>query len=187
MFLYLVKRSGDIKSYSFFDLNNSLIKDIKSLITFAIVIAILAAISLAFVDANAQSADPSRANNTIIMHFHPRLNITVEGKALTVPAQIGINSSLWKGHSLDKYGMQSMNMIMPGMAPLHTHDSSGIIHVESSINRNYTLGEFLKIWGLDLNGKTVKMTVDGQPVSDLRNHILRDKEHIILDIKNKIT
>jgi hypothetical protein len=32
---------------------------------------------------------------------------------------------------------------MPGMAPLHTHDSSGIIHVESVVDRNYTLDEFL--------------------------------------------
>jgi len=124
-----VKRSGDIKSYSFFDLNNSLIKDIKSLITFAIVIAILAAISLAFVDANAQSADPSRANNTIIMHFHPRLNLRVEGKSITVPAQIGINSSSWNDHSSDKYGMQPSKMLMQGMAPLHTDASSGTIHV----------------------------------------------------------
>jgi len=32
---------------------------------------------------------------------------------------------------------------MPGMAPLHTHDRSGIIHVESVVDRNYTLDEFL--------------------------------------------
>jgi hypothetical protein len=258
------------------------------------VIAIVAGISLALVDAKAQSAAPLRTNNTIIIHFHPRLNVTIEGKAVAVAALIGINSSLWKDHSLDKYGMQSMNTLMPGMAPLHTmdksgnitvessvkrnytlgeffkiwgiefddkkveisldgkpvidfknyilnekdndhltvnvdgksitippgigiwpqlwkdhsldkygmrpmnmtmggmaplhtHDSSGTIHVESSVNRNYTLGEFLNIWGLDLNGKTVKMTVDGKPVSDFRNHILRDKEHIILEIENKIT
>ena len=45
---------------------------------------------------------------------------------------------------------------MSGMAPLHTHDTSGIIHVESSVKRNYTLGEFLNTWGgLDLNGKSV--------------------------------
>ncbi len=69
---------------------------------------------------------------------------------------------LWKDHSLDKYGMQAMFDGMSGMAPLHTHDASGIIHVESSVKRNYTLGEFLNIWGgLDLNGKTVKMTIDG--------------------------
>ena len=29
------------------------------------------------------------------------------------------------------------------------------------------------------------MTVDGKPISDIRNHILNDKEQINLEIKNK--
>jgi len=112
----------------------------------------------------------------IIYHIHPRLNVTVDGKPMTIPANIGINSSMYKDHSLDKYSM-------PGMAPLHTHDSSGTVHVESTVNRNYTLGEFLNIWlGPELNGKTVKTTVDGKPVSDFRNHVFRDKEQINLAI-----
>ena len=37
--------------------------------------------------------------------------------------------------------------------------------------------------GLDTtNGKTVKATVNGQPISDWRNHILKDKEQINLEI-----
>src|SRR6266545_7614285 len=101
----------------------------------------------------------------IVSHVHPRLNVTVDGKPITIPTNIGINSSMYKDHSLDKYSMQ-------GMAPLHTHDSSGTVHVESTVNRNYTLGEFLNIWlGQDLNGKTVKSTIDGKPVSDFRNDI----------------
>jgi sulfur carrier protein ThiS len=71
---------------------------------------------------------------------------------------------------------------MKGMAPLHTHDNSGVIHVESTVNRDYTLGEFLKIWGIDLNGKSVKVSVNGQPVSDWRNHISSDGEQINLEI-----
>ena len=55
--------------------------------------------------------------------------------------------------------------------------------MESSVERDYTLGEFLDVWsGLDANGKTVKVTVNGQPVSDWRNHILSDKEQIDLEI-----
>lgn len=50
------------------------------------------------------------------------------------------------------------------MSPLHTHDTSGTIHVESNSYRTYTLGQFLDIWGrLDTNGKTVKATVDYIP------------------------
>ena len=109
-------------------------------------------------------------------HIHPHLNVTFDRIPITVPSQIGIDSSLWKVHSLDQYGT-------PGFAPLHTHDASGTIHVESTINRNYTLGEFLNIWGgLDTNGKTVRASVDGKPVSAFRDIILRDGEQINLNV-----
>ena len=69
------------------------------------------------------------------------------------------------------------------MSPLHTHDTSGTIHVESNAYRTYTLSQFLDIWGgLDTNGKTVKATVDGKPVSDYRDIILRDGEQIHIAI-----
>jgi hypothetical protein len=32
-------------------------------------------------------------------------------------------------------------------SPLHTHDTSGIIHVESPTVRSFTLGEFVDLWG----------------------------------------
>ena len=122
--------------------------------------------------------------NPIIMHIHPQLSLLVNGTSFSVPAQIGIDPSLWKDHSLDEFGMQSMlEMDMSDMSPLHTHDNSGIVHVESTINRNYTLGEFLNIWGLNVDGKTIKMTVNGKPVADLRDHILRDGEQIKLEVQ----
>lgn len=109
-----------------------------------------------------------------MMHFHQSLTLVVDGKQETVPAQIGIDPTMWHEHSLDSYGMT-------GMAPLHTHDTSGTIHVESYVNRYYTFGEFLDIWGLDTSGyKQVTMTVNGQPVSDYKNYILKDGDKIIL-------
>ncbi|MDE1765297.1 MAG: hypothetical protein KGI27_03365 [Thaumarchaeota archaeon] len=114
-----------------------------------------------------------------MMHFHPQLTFVADGKQATVPAQIGIDPALWNDHSLDSYGMQ-------GMAPLHTHDTSGTIHVESYANRYYTFGEFLSIWGMNLDGyKQVTMTVNGQPVSDYKNHILEPDDKIILSITTK--
>jgi hypothetical protein len=171
---------GDINPHSFYNLHNNVLKGIKGLIILTTLVAIVVGINLALADAKAQSAAPSSTNNTIIMHFHPRLNVTVESKAVTVPAGIGINSSLWKDHSLDKYGMQSMNMLMPGMAPLHTMDNSGNITVESSVNRNYTLGEFFKIWGIKFDDKKVKITLDGKPVSNFKNYTLteNDNDHL---------
>ena len=113
-----------------------------------------------------------------------RLSMTIDGKPVPIPAKIGISPSLWKDHSLDKYGMKAMTMNMSSMAPLHTHESNGTIHVESNAIRPYTLGQFLNIWGgLDTNGKTVKATVDGVPVQDYKNILLRDKEQIDLDVE----
>ena len=124
--------------------------------------------------------------NPIIFHIHPILSLMMDNKSMAVPSDIGIDSTLWSDHSLDKYGMQAMpEMGMSGMASLHTHDDSGTIHVESSINRNYTLGEFFKTWGLDLENKIVKATANEKPITDFKNIALKDGEKILLDIKSK--
>lgn len=122
--------------------------------------------------------------NQMLLHNHVRLNVTVDGRPVVVPAHIGMtmvgkaeDPLLYGDHSLDKYGMA-------GMSPLHTHDATGLIHVESNTMRNFTLGEFLDIWqGLNINGKTVIATLDGKPVSDFRNILLKDGEQVMLDIK----
>ncbi|HZD83723.1 MAG TPA: hypothetical protein VE076_12685 [Nitrososphaeraceae archaeon] len=117
----------------------------------------------------------SHDDKSLVMHLHSVLNVGVNGESITVPKNIGIDSSLHKDHSLDQYGTN-------GVSPLHTHDYSGTIHVESTANRNYTLGEFLNVWGIDLEGKTVKATVDGTIVSDYTNHILQDGQNLNLYI-----
>jgi sulfur carrier protein ThiS len=166
---------------------------VGSLSTAIVLVASIFCIIIGVIGSVIQS-DPAivlvQANNTdsnmnpIIMHIHPLLSVLVNNSAISVPEQIGIDPSLWKDHSLDGYGMQSMpEMNMSAMAPLHTHDNSGIVHVESTINRNYTLGEFLDIWGLNLNDKTVKVTTNGKPLANFREHILRDGEQIKLEIQ----
>lgn len=124
-----------------------------------------------------QASEQGSMGTKMVMHIHPQLSVKVNGQPIIVPENVGIDKPLWKDHSLDKYGMQ-------GMSPLHSHDSSDTIHVESSIERDYRLGEFLDVWGgVDTaNDKTVKIIVNGQPLSDWRNHILEDKEQISLEI-----
>lgn len=114
----------------------------------------------------------------IVYHIHPHLTMTNDGKPVKVPQGIGINSSLYKDHSLDKFST-------PEIAPLHTHDSTGTIHVESTVIRNYTLGQFLNIWGLDLNNKPVHVIVNGKaitPTDNFRNHVFTDRENITMAI-----
>ena len=126
-------------------------------------------------------AQPMQTNK-IISHKHIQLNITLNGQTLQVPNGIGIGQAnfvdflLYGDHSLDQYGME-------GMSPLHTHDNTGTIHLESNNIRNFTLGEFLSIWrGLDVDGKTVNASINDKPVSDFRSIILNDGEKIKLDI-----
>jgi hypothetical protein len=67
------------------------------------------------------------------VHFHPLLAVYVDGKRITVPADIGIDPK--------RDSMQ--------MAGLHTHDASGTIHVEGV--EHATLGQFFRIWGVALS------------------------------------
>jgi hypothetical protein len=66
-------------------------------------------------------------------HIHAHLDIFINGKPTTVPAQIGINSDArclyW----------------------LHTHDDSGVIHIEAPVKREFTIGNFFDIWGKVFN------------------------------------
>jgi hypothetical protein len=63
------------------------------------------------------------------LHTHQHLDLYVDGRRVPVPAGIGIDPAV-------------------GFAPLHTHDSSGVIHVESPTVRTYTLGQFFAVWGV---------------------------------------
>ncbi len=124
----------------------------------------------------------SGVRSGMALHIHPHLVITINGQQVTVPSQIGIDPSLWVDHSLDQYGMQ-------GMAPLHTHDASGTIHVESRDLKDYTIGEFFAIWGQTFDGQevlghqaqvghTVWMVLDGQRMAPTDSLVLRDNMQV---------
>ena len=144
----------------------------KGLVILGIIVAVTIGISLTL---SKPTTDKSSSNEIMLMHIHPRLYLNIDGKPYFIPQNVGVDSDLWKDHSLDQYGMN-------GMAPLHTHTADGMIHVESNIVRNYTLGEFLDIWGFDLKGKSVSVSVYGEPISDYRNHVFKDDESIIMNI-----
>lgn len=63
-----------------------------------------------------------------VVHIHQHLDLFVDGKQVTVPANIGIDAG--GGFISD----------------LHTHDTSGIMHVESPTQRSFTLGQFFAVW-----------------------------------------
>jgi hypothetical protein len=71
-----------------------------------------------------------------VLHIHQHLDIFVNGKRQPVPATVGI----FDGQFLTE---------------LHTHDASGIIHVESPVAKRFDLGQFFGVWGVRLTGDCV--------------------------------
>lgn len=110
-------------------------------------VAVLALITIAVIGISLAAAQFA-ASNTMQMHWHPQVSATINGSPVPVPANIGTPQGPWVDHSLDQYGMT-------GMSPLHTHDTSGQIHVESNTVRGFTLQEFLAIWGQRLDSNMV--------------------------------
>jgi hypothetical protein len=132
-----------------------------------------------------QNVQPNSKVDPFVMRDSFYLNITMDGKRITIPSQIGIEQPLWHNHTLDKYGAPGMTMqgmTMPSMAPIYTNDNSGLIKIGSTVIRNYTLGDFFNIWGFDPNGKTVNASSNGKPISDFKRYVLKDKEQIDLNI-----
>ena len=74
----------------------------------------------------------------VVLHIHAHLDIYVNGKKETVPGGIGI-----------------YNTAGGFLTELHTHDATGVIHIESPTKRQFSLGEFLGVWGVRFTDKCV--------------------------------
>jgi hypothetical protein len=107
------------------------------------------------------------------IHIHSHLDISIDGAPVSLPADIGISPA--------------------AESPLHTHDATGVIHLESAdANATFTLGEFFDVWGLkltptciggycDSGGKTVRVFVGGRAYQgDPRSIVLKDHEEIVV-------
>lgn len=71
-----------------------------------------------------------------VIHTHQHLDIFVNGKPEPVPANIGIYANQF-------------------LTELHTHDPSGIIHVESPTRSEFDLGQFFGVWGVRLSADCI--------------------------------
>lgn len=103
------------------------------------------------------------------LHIHIHLDVYVDGRHIAVPPAVGI----------DAQGLF--------ISPVHTHDPSGIIHVESPTVQDFTLGQLMAVWGVRFSdrcigglcagkGKELRLYVNGQRVNadptriDLASH-----------------
>ncbi|GAC1398170.1 MAG: hypothetical protein NVSMB52_11720 [Chloroflexota bacterium] len=106
-------------------------------------------------------------------HIHALLHVYVQGQSVTVPANIGISA-------VDQLE-----------SPLHTHDTSGIIHIEAGQPFPFRLADIFAVWGVvftdhqlvgykNLGQKTVHVFVNGEHLVDPTHYEIRPHDNIVV-------
>jgi hypothetical protein len=76
----------------------------------------------------------------LAVHYHAHLDIIDDGQKVLLPAGVGF---------------VIQNNKATGITVLHTHDTTGIVHIESASDKAYTLGQVFTEWGVALNANQV--------------------------------
>jgi len=106
-------------------------------------------------------------------HIHALLHIYVNGLLSPLAKNIGIESAK---------GLESS---------LHTHDSTGIIHMEAPHPYRYTLGDFFSVWGVKLGpaqvgglkglgGDHLHFYLNGKPLSNPAALVLKKGDSVVI-------
>ncbi|HYF98773.1 MAG TPA: hypothetical protein VD815_01650 [Candidatus Saccharimonadales bacterium] len=103
----------------------------------------------------------------LLYHNHTMLIIKNQDQNITIPSDIGIipnDCIFW----------------------LHTHDDSGIIHVESPNEISFSLGQFLRVWNSFDNASIIEDILQNKSKADisilLENGTVVDSVNDIVDI-----
>ena len=107
-------------------------------------------------------------------HIHPNLKIIVNGTAQVIQKDIGIKALC--------------------MNAIHTHDATGVLHVESPVKKDFTLGDFFAVWKKEFNKNQIldyrtdgthslAITVNGKPVDTYENTVMNDQDNIVIEYK----
>ena len=117
----------------------------------------------------------------LVYHNHTKLIIKIQNETRSIPAGIGIipnDCIFW----------------------LHTHDDSGIVHIESPIKTTFSLDQFLKVWSIFDNSSFIKniskndiaanvsmISENGSTtkLDNYKNIILENNAIITIDFANK--
>lgn len=111
------------------------------------------------------------------MHSHPEIAMYVKGEQVEIPSNIGIGPMHANMPGYDA-GMQ--------MAAMHTHDASGVIHLEFARgpvrSDDIKLGQFFSMWGKDMRsfGSNMRMMVNGKENAEYENYMMQDGDKIEL-------
>ena len=115
---------------------------------------------------------PMLGEEKLAVHYHAHLDVIIDGQPVPVPAGLGID--------------EARHLI----APLHTHDPSGIVHIESATDVPFTLGQVFTEWGQPLGaGRIGSFTVpSGQEIRVYRNgqQVTGDPAKVVLKAHDEI-
>jgi hypothetical protein len=134
---------------------------------------------------------------SLVRHDHVHVDVIVNGKKVTIPAGVGLAEPADTGPcppSPDRVGdCTPGHVFVPKVAlvPLHTHSTSGIIHIESDRPGRFTLGEFFDVWGVRLtssciggycagHGKQLRIYVNGKRAPNPRTIVLTNHQEIAI-------
>jgi hypothetical protein len=92
-----------------------------------------------------------QSNFHLLFHWHAALTIFVNGIQSQIPAGVGIIDPKETKNSKGQPFIQEGKCFYW----LHTHAADGVIHIESPVQRSFTLGDFFDEWGLPLGGDQV--------------------------------
>ncbi len=86
--------------------------------------------------------------DTVGYHVHAHLSLFVQGEQLAIPIAIG---------TVDPIITNGPRFVVAARCFywLHTHDASGVVHVEAPAAREFTLGQFFDVWGEPLSATNV--------------------------------
>jgi hypothetical protein len=96
----------------------------------------------------------TNGHQSLADHIHPELEITIDGEPETIPSNIGIDSNC--------------------MSEIHTHDSTGIIHIESVIPgrvRDFNMSHFFSVWDKShiRDGYDLEIIQDGETKNSIED------------------
>jgi hypothetical protein len=132
----------------------------------------------------------------LVRHDHVHLDLILDGKHVTIPAGVGQAAPRDHGPcppSTIKVGDCASGHVYAAdvaNSPIHTHSTSGIIHVEPDRAGTYTLGSFFDEWGVRFtsncvggyctgNGKQLRVYLNGKRViSNPRQIALGNRQEI---------
>jgi hypothetical protein len=86
-----------------------------------------------------------QASEQVLFHIHAHLTVFVSGAPRQIPYGIGIPAAQISSTPAGSFVGAGSCFYW-----LHTHAADGIIHIESPIQRTYTLGDLFAVWGQKL-------------------------------------